>query len=229
MSFQVKSTAELEAMTAEQLDAYKSDLANHEKEVRAKEIAEATETVKAELKNQLDALELAKNELTEQINQLKEQSNGVSVMKSEKEQLKDALVEKHEAIKEVLAKGSGVVEIQLKAVANITTANGVNTSPPAITGTQQAPLSNVNLRDVDFTMLTTNLNTSLAAYPYTEAKPKDGDYTFVAEGTAKPQTDFSDLANHEKEVRAKEISEATETLKAELKSELDALKVAKIK
>lgn len=202
MSFKVKSTAELEAMTAEQLDAYKSDLANHEKEVRAKEISEATKTVKAELKNQLDALELAKNELTEQINQLKEQSNDVSVMKSEKEQLKDALVENHEAIKEVLAKGSGVVEIQLKAVANITTANGVNTSPPAITGTQQAPLSNVNLRDMDFAMLTTNLNTSLAAYPYTEAKPKDGDYTFVAEGAAKPQTDFSWETNYAKPVKA---------------------------
>ena len=65
MSFQVKSTAELEAMTAEQLDAYKSDLANHEKEVRAKEISEATETVKAELKSELDALKVAKNFTTQ--------------------------------------------------------------------------------------------------------------------------------------------------------------------
>ena len=30
----------------------------------------------------------------------------------------------------------------------------------------------------------------MSAYPYTETKPKDGDYDFVAEGTDKPQMDF---------------------------------------
>lgn len=201
MDFKIKSTAELENLTAEQLDQYKTDLANYEKEVRAKEINEATETVKTELKAELDKVVLANKELMDQINQLKEQSNGVQIMKSEREQLKDALLEKHNEIKDVLAKGSGVVEITLKAVANITTASGVNTSPPAITGTQQAPLSNVNLRDMDFAQLTSNINTSLAAYPYTEAKPKDGDYTFLAEGGTKPQIDFSWETNYAKPVK----------------------------
>lgn len=201
MNFKIKSTAELENLTAEQLDQYKTDLANYEKQVREKEISEATETVKAELKAELYKVVLANKELTEQINQLKEQSNGVQIMKSEREQLKDALVEKHNEIKEVLAKGSGVVEITLKAVADITTASGVNTAPPAITGTQQAPLSNVNLRDMDFAQLTSNINTSLAAYPYTEAKPKDGDYTFLAEGGTKPQIDFSWETNYAKPVK----------------------------
>jgi len=50
--------------------------------------------------------------------------------------------------------------------------------------------------------LTTNINTSAAAFPYTEAVPKDGDYAFVAEGAAKPQIDFAWETNYAKPVKA---------------------------
>lgn len=107
-----------------------------------------------------------------------------------------------EAIQKALKDGHGVVEFEVKAVGSVTTASGVNTSPPAITGSQQAPLSNVNLRDFDVTPLTTNLNTSLAAYPYTEASPKEGDFTYVSEGGTKPQIDLSWETNYAKPVKA---------------------------
>lgn len=104
-------------------------------------------------------------------------------------------------IQKIHSEGSGMVEITVKAPENITTGNGTNTAPPNLTGTQQAPLSNVNLRGTFVASLTSNFNTNLAAYPYTEAKPKDGDYSFVAEGTAKPQTDFTWETNYAKPVK----------------------------
>jgi len=138
-----------------------------------------------------EAIKKAKEDMAGEIeNQITDKMKDNSSIDTLENQLKTALVEKHEDIK-VAFKNNGVVEITLKAVGNITTASGTNTSPPAITGTQQAPLSNINLREIGVLPLTTNLNTTLAAYPYTEAKPKDGDYTFLAEGGTKTQIDFS--------------------------------------
>lgn len=138
-----------------------------------------------------EAIKKAKEDMAGEIeNQITDKMKDNSSIDTLENQLKTALVEKHEDIKAAF-KNNGVVEITLKAVGNITTASGTNTSPPAITGTQQAPLSNINLREIGVLPLTTNLNTTLAAYPYTEAKPKDGDYTFLAEGGTKTQIDFS--------------------------------------
>jgi len=195
--FIYKKTEELEKMSATELDQYKTELEAHKDEQLKQNISE---TVKAEIKEANEAL---KSFLATEITaQLAEQTTNGGVSDSIEVQLTKALVENHEAIKNIAKNGSGVVEITLKAVADITTANGVNTSPPAITGTQQAPLSNVNYRNLDVTGLTTNVNTSLAAYPYTEAKPKDGDYSFLAEGAAKPQVDFNWETNYAKPVKA---------------------------
>lgn len=195
--FIYKKTEELEKMSATELDQYKTELEAHKDEQLKQNISE---TVKAEIKEANEALKsFLSNEITAQ---LAEQTTKGGVSDSIEVQLTKALVENHEAIKNIAKNGSGVVEITLKAVADITTANGVNTSPPAITGTQQAPLSNVNYRNLDVTRLTTNVNTSLAAYPYTEAKPKDGDYSFLAEGAAKPQVDFTWETNYAKPVKA---------------------------
>lgn len=133
---------------------------------------------------------------------LEVETKGGTADKSVGEQIKDFIEKNHDTIKNQLKAGQGFVEFTVKAPATITTAVGVNTSPPNITGTQMAPLSNVNLREIPTLSLTTNLNTSLAAYPYTEATPKDGDYTFVAEGAAKPQIDFKWETNYAKPVKA---------------------------
>ena len=194
--FVYKNTAELESMTAEQLDQYKTELKAHEAEELKGQISEAVKAQIAEANKNLN--DVIGAEVEKQLLEKGEAGGTESV----EVQLRKALEENHEAIKTIAKNGSGLIEITLKAPANITTANGVNTSPPNITGTQQAPLSNVNYRNFDVTPLTTNINTSLAAYPYTEAKPKDGDYTFLAEGGTKPQVDFTWETNYAKPVKA---------------------------
>ena len=200
--FTYKSTEELEAMSAQELDSYKKLEKAHEKAEADKAVKEAVEKATEPLVKELKAVQ-------EDFMSLKEQATD-KVLESYAEQLTKAIKENHEKIKEISKAGSGVVEITLKAVADITTANGVNTSPPAITGTQQAPLQNVNLREMGILPLTNNFNTSLAAYPYTEAKPKDGDYAFLAEGAIKPQIDFSWETNYAKPVKVAAWERLTE-------------------
>ena len=194
--FEKKNIEELEKMTPAELQVYKDAEAVNAKEEMTKAIADAVAKAKPELSTELKA-EMAKeiqNQLLDQV--------GKTQTESYEAQLKSFLKENEDKIKSIHNAGAGAVELTFKAVADISTANGVNTSPPNITGTQQAGLSNVNLRDFDVTMLTTNVNTSLAAFPYTEALPKDGDYTFVAEGAIKPQVDFSWETNYAKPVKA---------------------------
>lgn len=110
--------------------------------------------------------------------------------------IEDAIVKeitkRQPEIMAALKAGSGFIEVDVtKVVGDITAGSGTNTAPPAITGVQQAPLGNVNLRQLNVEQYMSVLATSNgAAYPYTEAVPKDGDYTFVNEGAAKPQIDF---------------------------------------
>jgi hypothetical protein len=181
--FIYKTTAELEAMTAQELDAYKTAQKAHEKTEADKAISDAVKTATEPLINEL-------KEVKEEIMSVKEQSSG-ETEKSFEHQLVTQIVAKSEDIKNVFEAKSGVVKMVIKAPALITTANGTNTSPPALTGTQLAPLSPVNLRAMQILGLTTQLATSEASYAYTEAVPKDGDYAFVAEGALKPQIDFT--------------------------------------
>ena len=144
--------------TESKIDSVKSELETTigDKTTEINQSVEAVKTDMSEIKTVID--EIAKN------------GRGMNV---ENELLK-AITEKQDEIAKAYKSGNGFVEFQVKAVADITTANGVNTAPPTITGTQQAPLSNVNLRQMGVLQLTTQFNTNLAAYPYTEAKPKDG-------------------------------------------------------
>ena len=97
-----------------------------------------------------------------------------------------------EEIKKLHSNKSGLIEFTIKAPEDITTSNGtLPDGSPTITGVQQAPISNVNLRDTFVTALTNNITTSLAAYPYTEMLPKDGDFAFLAECEIKPEIDFN--------------------------------------
>ena len=170
---------------------------------------------KEELKNELESLRVditkglvSKEDYTkledtikalgEDIESIKEKggANGSAV----EDQIHKFIKDNHEQIKAIHKAKNGLLEI--KVVGDVTTGNGTNTNPPAITGTQQAPLQNINLRDFNVVDLTTNVSTSLSAYPYTEAKPKDGDYTFLAEGEVKPQIDFNWETNYAKPVKA---------------------------
>jgi HK97 family phage major capsid protein len=145
-----------------------------------------TEKVLGETKSQLDALEIKQKDEV--------------IVKSFAEQLQAAIAEKHEEIKDAF-KSRTNIEIELKAVGDITTASGLNLSVPDIVGSQIAPISNVNLREIGVLGLTTNMATSQAAYAYTEAVPKEGDYAFLNEGAVKPQIDFKWETNYAKPVK----------------------------
>lgn len=203
--FKYKNERELAEMTSEQRDAYATEKRAFENDQLKKDIDKAVEDAKKQMKTANDAeKETIKADLQSKIDELADkvidlQTNGGANGQTFEDQLKSFLKDSSDKIKELKSAGQGLIEF--KAVGDITTASGTNTAPPAITGTQQAPISNVNLRDFDVTPLTTNVSTSLSAYPYTETVPKDGDFDFIAEGTVKPQTDFTWETNYAKPVK----------------------------
>ena len=130
-------------------------------------------------------MEIAK--LAGELKALKE--TGFTHTTSIKAQLTKFITDNHEAIKNIQRSGSGVVEF--KAVADITTASATNPDGiPELVGVQVAPPTNVNLRTSIVEGLVSRFATSLAAFPYTESLPKDGDFTFLGEGDTKAQIDF---------------------------------------
>jgi len=160
------------------------------------------EDLKNEANKEMATKEKITKEITRLAGELKAlQENGNTQFKSVEDQVKDAIIHNLDKIKSIYNQKAGVLEIEIKEVGNITTETGINTSPPNITGTQQAPLSNVNLRAANILVLTNNINTNLAAYPYTEAKPKDGDAAFTAEGVPKTQIDLKWETNYAKPVK----------------------------
>lgn len=100
--FVEKTTAELEAMTPEQLDAYKAELKAHQKTELSKEIKSAVEEAQKNLESFLG---------TEIANQLKEQGS-----QNQKKSLVEEISENKEQIL-AIAKGDKN-EVELKAVSN---------------------------------------------------------------------------------------------------------------
>ena len=58
-------------------------------------------------------------------------------------------------------------------------------------GVQTAPPTNVNLRGSIVDGVVNTIATNQSVYTYTESLPKDGDFSFIAEGALKPQIDFT--------------------------------------
>jgi HK97 family phage major capsid protein len=176
--FTLKSIAEQEAMTNEELQAYKTAEKSHEK---AQILAEA----KAEAKKEVDTQKARIDELEGQITDLNKSGSTIE------NELFKSLIENKDELQRIAKAGSGVVEFTLKAPETITTQSGTFPAPPKPVGTDLAPLTNVNLREIGIIPFTTNLNTSTSTYAYTETVPKDGNYEFVAEAGIKPQIDFT--------------------------------------
>jgi hypothetical protein len=136
-----------------------------------------------------ESLTVIKDEVIRLAGELKALKENGGVQMSLKSQVAKFIKDNHEKIKQIKHAGSGVVEF--KVAADITTASAaVPDGIPTIAGTQMAPPTNVNLKASIVESLVTVFNTSLAAYPYTESIPKDGDYTFLGEGDTKVQIDF---------------------------------------
>jgi len=198
--FKYKTDAEVQAMTEQEANDYAVAKRAFEADLQTKAIDLAVKGAKDDLNAELKKANDSVGELAAKVLEL-ETKGGESVL-SVDAQLKSFLKDNESKIQEMYKAGSGSVELVLKVVGDISTANGTNTAAPSITGTQQAAIGNVGYRDFDITGLTTNVNTSLAAYPYTESVPKDGDYAFLAEGQIKPQTDFTWETNYAKPVKA---------------------------
>ncbi len=112
-----------------------------------------------------------------------------TVMKSFVGQFHDFLTENKAKLEEIATSKSGVIKFTPKAVDALTTGSGtdIDTVPLDVS----TRLGHFNLRnDNDLLSLATTTSTDRPSYPYTELVPKEGGYAFVAEGTAKPQTDF---------------------------------------
>lgn len=106
------------------------------------------------------------------------------------QQFKSFLIDNKEELKTIGKDRKGSVEFVVKAVGSITTNSGANaTTPPVNRSTE---LGGFNLRnDNDLLSLCSVTQTDQDSHKYTELLPKDGDFTFLAEGAEKSQVDFN--------------------------------------
>lgn len=148
---------------------------------KAQESGEATDK---EIEKLHAAIEKSGNALEEFINAQKERT-----VQGFQEQLDKFLKENESKLKEIHKAGTGSIEFIPKEVGTITTASGSNATTPSHLFHDN--LGNFNFRDdqplINYATVT---NTDKPTYSYSELEPKDGDYTFVAEGAEKPQIDF---------------------------------------
>lgn len=209
--FKYKNEDELSIMTAAERDTYSEEKRKHEAALLKTAIDEGNAPLLKTIGEQattIAGLKTEVNEAKEKANKATEQSAGLSIKSIEKA-VRDFIKEKFEDIKNLKQKGRGFIEFEVnvsKVVGSLTAGNaiidnsgatgtaGSATNPdgiPELVGVQMAPPSRVNLRTNLINGMVNNFNTSLAAYPYTESVPKDGDFAFqLTEGAAKAQIDF---------------------------------------
>tara|TARA_R110000850_G_scaffold181453_9_gene306847 strand:- start:5026 stop:6222 length:1197 start_codon:yes stop_codon:yes gene_type:complete len=156
------------------------------------------ENVQAKLQTMQESGEATKEDMDAVTASIEKQGNALEefiqaqekkIVQSLQVEVKNFLVNKHDEIQTMLKSGSGVIEFVPKAVAPMTTGSGTDVVQfPAVAHNN---LGSMNLRNDEVLMnLATVSSTGSPVLSYTELEPKDGDYTFVAEGTEKPQIDF---------------------------------------
>ena len=177
LDFQAKSIEELIASKAK--DGAKSD----EIEKQIKELQSANITaMKSSLEVQGSALAKLQKEV---------ESKSTDLPMGFESQINNFIEKNIDKIAEMKSAGAGMIEFEVKAVGSMASGSAsLPVAAPALQGTQVAPASNVNLRETFIDSVVTSFTTNQASYAYTESTPKDGDYSFVAEGALKPQTDF---------------------------------------
>jgi len=197
-------------ITDAQFDEQIKDL-SEESKATARNVREQLKGLESTLKNELvapDAVEKQLETLKETLadkavvdkleDQLKHLGTVVSKMKLQGSQVAETLntqigkqIEENKSEIKKAYQNKGVFEFEVKVVGDITTGSqSFPVAAPALAGTQMAPPANANLRMDSVLPLCTTFNTNQAAFPYTETEPKDGDFAFQTEGTAKAQIDF---------------------------------------
>lgn len=181
---------EVKNQTNDQLEGFKTSIVTELKSIEGfKGKIEELEKKSAQVKTEADYKKIVDevSAMGLELKSLKEKGGKVNV--SLKSAIDKFVTDNHAKILEIKAAGSGVVEF--KAVASMLTTSASNPDGiPELIGVQVAPPTNVNLRDSIVDGLVSKFATGLAAYPYTESVPKDGDYSFLAEAASKTQVDF---------------------------------------
>lgn len=180
-NFTYKSAEEVMSMTPQEQDLYMEEKRTHEEELQKTMVNEAVKPINTSIKR-----------IEENINSIEEQLKKVYNINVEDE-IKSAILEKMDIIKEIYTKGSGMVEVEIgKSAGSITTTSGTIPTLPATVGVDMVGgLPHVNLRSISVEAFTTTLSTDSSTYAYVEVKPKEGDFEVVTEGGVKPQTDLT--------------------------------------
>ena len=151
-------------------------------------------------------------------------------------QFKNFLITNKERLQQIKQSGSGILEFVPKVVGDMSTASGGDVAAAPVN--HNVSLGSFNFRnDNDLLSLFSVSSTNSASFPYTELLPKDGDFTFVAEGAVKPQIDFTweirystpkKIAAYEilTEEVADDIDRMVSTAKEYLKTKHDLFKVS---
>lgn len=180
--------AELAKQISEEFDNIKKDSTALTATIEAVQKAAKDDAVK-ELKPEIDKANERATELALKVTEL--ETKGGAWPETVISQVNKFIDENKDKIKELFQNKSGVIEFTTKAPESMTTGSATSVGTiPTYFGAQVAPAGKVNLDTTFVDALVTKFDTQLAAYPYTEVLPKDGDFAFVAEGAEKPQVDF---------------------------------------
>ena len=194
--FTAKGAEEVKAMDPDSLLAYRK--AEKEFEVAQMKVyfhTELAKTVKeggdsTAITKIQDKLEMISKEHVEWAKEAKARKEaGDKTVKTHGQAIKDFIKENATKLTEMKAAGQGHITFKVPEALATTSASNPD-GIPELVGVQMAAPGNVNLKASIVDGLVTTFPTSLAAYPYTQTVPKDGDYTFVLEKGTKPQIDF---------------------------------------
>lgn len=117
-------------------------------------------------------------------------------------QFKAFLTENKEAIAKLKTQKSGIITFIPKAAEDITTGSGTINRTNMNIDNDQSLSGGFNLANYQFVdNMVTVLSTNTESFPYTELKPKEGNFEWVAEGAEKPKIDFTWVTNYAKPIK----------------------------
>lgn len=189
----MKTAEEMAQEVNQNIESLKSELAKAVKQEDLQAVQTKLDDFLSKNKDlDLGALKSELSGISDQIATIKDSMLGKATPENLTTAVSKWIEENAEEIKSIHKAKHGVINLDVsKVVADVTTASATpQGTVPTYAHQQFAPAQNANIRGGSILDLVTTFNTSLAAYPYTETVPKDGNFEFVAEGVAKPQTDF---------------------------------------
>lgn len=188
----IKTSLELEALTPEQLDAYKVELKAFESSLVEKQILEAKESVKAEMQKEIEKVVTANKELQDQIEQIKEKSemNGKGETKTFFEALKGAIDENRDAILALKENPSGNVQLTVnKAVVDMTF--GTNSTGRVGRKEDDNTLYGVQRKPRFVSQIISMTPTNARHFTFVNKTGYEGAPAMTAEGVQKPVGDWN--------------------------------------